>query len=82
MNKRIAIATVALSASLGSLTPVVFAHAEGRTEYMPCDQEDSVNCVWDAKHMGNGTGKSFFVGENGRVWYLPHHIAHYLIYGK
>lgn len=25
----------------------------------PCAQEDSYNCVWDGKTMGNGTGDSF-----------------------
>ena len=73
------LAGLALAATLGSST----ANAGGpsRTEYMPCGSEDSVNCVWDARHMGNGQGRSFFVGRDGHVTYLPHHIAHFLISG-
>lgn len=50
-----------------------------RTEYMPCGAEDSTNCVWDARHRGNGMGQSGFVGNGGRWWPLPHHIAHYIL---
>ena len=57
----------------------LLGHRDGRTEYMPCEQEDQTNCVWDARHEGNGMGQSFFTGRDGRVWDLPHHIAHYLI---
>ena len=56
-----------------------------RTEWMPCAMEDAepeFNCVWDAKHEGNGIGNSFFAGREGRIWVLPHHIAHYLIVGN
>jgi len=27
----------------------------------PCPTEDSDNCFWDARHMGNGIGESFYV---------------------
>lgn len=57
-----------------------------RTEYMPCSNADEAgdeqgprNCVHDARHSGNGMGNSFFVGNGGRIWPLPHHIAHYLL---
>jgi len=71
-------------AATALLLPVVVgiggvAGASGRTEYMPCGYEDSVNCVWDAKHMGNGTGMSYFAGKDGKVYRLPHHIAHALL---
>lgn len=52
----------------------------------PCVQEDSPGpCVWDARHMGNGIGKSFLAlppskGHNGgRVIYLSHTEAHRLL---
>lgn len=53
-----------------------------RTEWLPCGTEDSPqSCVWDALHRGNGQGQSFYIGREGKVWPLPHHIAHYLIHG-
>ena len=48
-------------------------------EYVPCGQEDDLDCVWDARHRGNGMGRSFYVGVYGQQWDLPHHIAHYLL---
>lgn len=46
----------------------------------PCKYEDSsVRCTWDAKHMGNGRGKSFVVLKGGRVKYVSHKRAHTLI---
>ena len=60
--------------------------ATTRTEFMPCSTDEGPdadrNCVWDARHIGNGMGNSYFVGEGGKVTPLPHHIAHFLIYGK
>jgi hypothetical protein len=57
-----------------------------RTEYLPCSTDEGPdgdrNCVWDARHEGNGMGASYFVGEGGKVYPLPHHLAHFLIYGK
>jgi hypothetical protein len=46
-----------------------------------CPQEDSINCVWDAKHEGNGKGHSFWVGKGGKVHYISHLRAHTLIHG-
>ena len=42
----------------------------------PCKYEDSTNCVWDAKHMGNGQGKSFVVKKGGKVIFIKHRLAH------
>lgn len=75
---RTALATAAIALTL----TVPASASDGRAEYMPCASEDSLNCVWDARHMGNGVGRSYFTGRDGRVWYLPHHIAHRLIYGE
>jgi hypothetical protein len=46
-----------------------------------CKYEDSVDCVWDARHMGNGEGRSFRVGPKGHVTYIPHGRAHRLVFG-
>ena len=55
--------------------------AEG-AEYAPCAYEDSNNCVWDARHMGNGTGRSYVAKPDGRVIYVSHARAHYLLTGE
>ena len=80
-----AAAGVALSAGSAQASPP--EHDQDppiRTEWMPCGMEDDVvrNCVWDAKHRGNGKGNSFVAGRSARIWVLPHHIAHYLVVGN
>lgn len=45
----------------------------------PCRYEDSRHCVWDAKHMGNGGGKSFIATRDGKVIYISHRLAHRLL---
>jgi hypothetical protein len=42
----------------------------------PCHTEDSANCVWDAPHMGNHTGRSF-VNVGGHIVYLDGKPAPY-----
>jgi hypothetical protein len=45
----------------------------------PCAAEDSAGpCVWDARHRGNGRGRSFMVLPGERVAYLSHRGAHEL----
>lgn len=44
----------------------------------PCEYEDSTNCVWDARHMGNGIGRSF-VNDRGHITYVSHRAAHTLL---
>lgn len=60
------------------------ADAAPRTEFMPCATDEGPdaqrNCVWDARHQGNGLGHSFFISKSGKVTRLPHSIAHYLIH--
>lgn len=49
---------------------------------VPCASEDSAGpCVWDARHMGNGEGRSFMVQGSGRVVYVSHARAHELWLG-
>jgi hypothetical protein len=36
----------------------------------PCKTEDSINCYWDAGVRGNGKGRSFWTGRDGKVHYL------------
>ena len=42
-----------------------------------CQQEDSTACLWDARHMGNGVGRSFVAGEAyGQRHYYRHSVVH------
>lgn len=50
------------------------------SQYVPCPNEDSSGCVWDAAHRGNGLGQSFYTGTGGRKYPLPHRIAHDLLH--
>lgn len=45
----------------------------------PCKFEDSTFCVWDARHMGNGEGKSFMTTKKGKVIFISHRLAHRLL---
>lgn len=47
--------------------------------WQACELEDSVSCVWDAKHAGNGSGRSFYVRKSGRVVHVSHRVAHNMI---
>lgn len=46
------------------------------------DGQGSRPCVWDARHMGNGLGRSFIVRRDGRLQYLGHSRAHALVWGE
>lgn len=48
----------------------------------PCPAEDSVSCIWDARHRGNGEGRSFIADRDGDVRFLPHRVAHHLLAGE
>lgn len=39
-----------------------------------CATEDQAQgpCFWDAQRQGNGRGRSFYVDEQGRVYYTTH----------
>lgn len=95
MNRqRTAYLVLILSVVLLGIIGLVAASAQAaqahRTEYLPCgqgadeagDPDGPRNCVHDARHEGNGLGNSFFVAQDGTITPLPHHIAHYLIYGS
>ena len=75
---------IALGALMIAATEKAEAAPAPRVEFMPCPNDEgdgNSNCVWDAKHLGNGEGHSFFVNRQGVTTRIPHHIAHYLIFG-
>lgn len=60
------------------------AQAAGRT-WQACATDEGLpfaeggtRCVWDARHMGNGSGRSFFVNASG-VHYVSHARAHSMV---
>lgn len=56
-----------------------------RTHYVACPTDEgdgNRDCVWDSRHFGNGLGHSFYVGTGGKVYVLPHHITHHLLFHK
>lgn len=61
-----------------------FARADAApNHYTLCANEDSRVCVYDADHNTLDYAPwSFYINANGRVWRLPHHIAHHLLYGS
>lgn len=72
-----------LGGSLMTAAPVAAAvpvTSDGGTR-VPCEYEDSTGCVWDARHMGNGIGRSFVVRPSGRLVFVSHARAHYLLTG-
>lgn len=73
MFKSFAVAAVTLASV--ALAPSATAAAP----HTACEYEDSTNCVWDARHMGNGIGRSFIVHEDGSVTYVSHRRAHRLL---
>lgn len=71
----------AIALALAIATLGFMPHADARVPHRPCKYEDSINCVWDARHMGNGIGHSFWTGKHGKVHYISHRRAHHLIFG-
>lgn len=72
---------VAVNTLLAFLALAWFAPAPANAApTRPCEYEDSVACVWDARHMGNGIGRSFIVSRTGHVKYVTHRRAHRLIH--
>lgn len=68
------IAAIAIVSASLSATP---AHAA--KQWKPCKYEDSLNCVWDARHMGNGHGRSLVAYKSGKIVYISHARAHRML---
>lgn len=43
------------------------------------DEAEGVSCVWDARHLGNGTGSSFRIDADANVYEISHLRAHRLL---
>lgn len=72
------IAVWATTMAFGVATiPLEAAHSVGRT-WNACVTDEvvpGVKCVWDAKHQGNGEGRSYFVNAKGQH-FISHARAH------
>lgn len=60
--------------------------AQASEGYLDCLSEDSRNCAYDSQHQPKYSNDwapwNFYVGGTGKVWRLPHHLAHTLILGS
>lgn len=82
MTRRLAtLATYALALAPAVVLSVAIAQPADAAGIVPCEYEDSRSCVWDARHMGNRSGRSFIAGPNGGVKYITHARAHRLLFG-
>lgn len=36
-------------------------------------------CVWDARHFGDGQGRSFVIRKGGKIAYISHKRAHRML---
>jgi hypothetical protein len=43
------------------------------------DEAEGVSCVWDARHLGNGTGSSFALDRDANLREISHRRAHRLL---
>jgi hypothetical protein len=76
-----AIATAAIVAAL-TLSAAPASADLASSGLAPCVVEDqSTPCVWDARHRGNGHGRSFRVNRQGEVKFISHAQAHELMMG-
>ena len=83
---RLAVALAGLASVV--VTTATTAHGYGGWREMlqpgnarPCPYEDSRSCVWDARHRGNGLGRSFAVDRRGGVHVVSHRTAHRALHG-
>jgi hypothetical protein len=82
MKSKLTVAAGLACAAVLMATPALSApEAPGTGRLAPCQYEDSNGCVWDAQHSGNGSGQSYVVTPAGRVIYVPHYVAHALVFG-
>lgn len=82
MKRMIAGMALALAAQVG----MIEVASADRDRTPPCKYEDGsgqARCVWDARHMGNGEGRSLLIKRGGtdaaEYIRISHHRAHRLM---
>lgn len=75
------LALIAMAAALTAGAIVAAPDAESRPArpHTACQTEDSTWCVRDAKHSGNGKGRSYWVDRSSVPHFVTHATAHALI---
>jgi hypothetical protein len=79
MRRTLAAGLAAVAVTLVAVPAMADKPGDGRLA--PCKYEDSNGCVWDAKHMGIPGGRSYIATPEGKVIYVPHYVAHALLFG-
>jgi len=80
VNRRERVRVGTFVGALALLAIGVLNTSDARADTMPrCANDEPVTrCVWDAKHQGNGIGRSFRGNRNLELKYLSHERAHEL----
>jgi hypothetical protein len=87
--KRVTLAAFALLFAVTGLVMASGAEARASESNVPswawektwdrCESdENSRNCVWNAKRQGNGTGRSYIASTKGRIIRIEHYEAYRL----
>jgi lysophospholipase L1-like esterase len=76
------LAPLAVVAALLAVVGLAPSADAARTPQRACKTMKSTSCVYDARHMGDGHGRSFWVGKNGKRHFIAHAQAHGIVYGK
>jgi hypothetical protein len=78
---KLAASTAACFALISTAPALLNADAATPTTWGPCanDEPEGGPCVWDARHMGDGEGRSLLITRNDRIIFIPHSAAHQLI---
>ena len=77
-------ATLALGVSSATLPAQASTKGHPNGPVQRCTNDDGskpvgvTHCIWDAKHQGNGEGRSFRHTKAGNIKYITHRKAHRL----
>lgn len=78
-NRLGAVAAALALVATGWLATTPPSHAEGDVPGACANEDGPGPCFWDAKHRGNGEGRSYFLSSKGNVHPLPHRLVHNIL---
>jgi hypothetical protein len=74
MNVRKMVATAAIAFT--AFTAGAATHHTTQNPFLhPCKTEGQNGCYWDAKHMGNGKGRSYVVTKSGQLFQFEPNVS-------